>query len=479
MVTPISHPPRDTDDPQRNTPVGEDGTPARDLVGTEIGQYRVVRRIGKGGMGTVYEAVHTQIGQRAAVKVLNPNLAGRESYARRFIDEARIVGKVGHPGLIKVFDFGKTADRDLYILMEFLEGEELWDRIKPLHERGETLPLRDSLRIARQVASALAAVHAQNIIHRDLKPENVFLVHDPDSPSGERAKILDFGIAEVTPEADCRSIFPLDREVLATQGLTDRKATDGDPKARSWTGTGLLDERPRLEIDRLPILALRHRREDLKELDVLARREGHALRGEQVLVAGLAGARAQLDGLLGAAQALHQRVLGVRLQRAAVAEVDHHELVAAKEEARRADILLVDLGHVAEPLVGRAVADGLGPDRVARDEVGLPHRSEPEQGIKVAGHRRSLSAGEVGLGLLHGSLLGVPFGARAWSREAGEQGQRGADRATHTGSLPLLGRAYFAGFVSVACRSGCSDPSADSVDCRECNSVAGWPSSPV
>jgi serine/threonine protein kinase len=199
MMAPISRPEiPDVNDPVRNTPVGEEAAPARDLVGTQIGQYRVVRRIGQGGMGTVYEAVHTQIGQRAAVKVLNPNLAGRETYARRFIDEARVVGKVGHPGLIKVFDFGKTADRDLYILMEFLEGEELWDRIKPLHSQGETLPLRDTLRIARQVASALAAVHAQNIIHRDLKPENVFPVRDPDSPSGERAKILDFGIAKLT-----------------------------------------------------------------------------------------------------------------------------------------------------------------------------------------------------------------------------------------------------------------------------------------
>ncbi|MFO0574103.1 MAG: serine/threonine-protein kinase [Polyangia bacterium] len=207
MMAPTSRPeiegprPRSSpelDGPRHITPVGNEASLARNLVGTQIGQYRVVRRIGQGGMGTVYEAVHVQIGQRAAVKVLNPNLAGRESYARRFIDEARVVGKVGHPGLIKVFDFGKTADRDLYILMEFLEGEELWDRIKPLHSQGEKLPLRDSLRIARQVASALGAVHAQNIIHRDLKPENVFLVHDPDSPSGERAKVLDFGIAKLT-----------------------------------------------------------------------------------------------------------------------------------------------------------------------------------------------------------------------------------------------------------------------------------------
>ena len=193
---PLSSP--ELDGPGPMAPGGSDASQKRNLVGTQIGQYRIRRRIGQGGMGTVYEAVHVQIGQRAAVKVLNPNLAGRESYARRFIDEARIVGRVGHPGLIKVFDFGKTADRDLYILMEFLEGEELWDRIKPLHSQGEKLPLRDSLRIARQVASALAAVHAQNIIHRDLKPENVFLVRDPDSPSGERAKVLDFGIAKLS-----------------------------------------------------------------------------------------------------------------------------------------------------------------------------------------------------------------------------------------------------------------------------------------
>jgi serine/threonine protein kinase len=194
---------------------------------SRIGPYRIVRRLGQGGMGAVYEAIHETIERRVAIKVLRPQLTTTSDIAVRFINEARAVNLVNHPGIVQVSDYGQTAEGTAYIVMELLEGETLTKR---LQRSGGKLPPTDALRLSRQILSALNAAHSKNIVHRDLKPDNVMLVAESDPEAGvrERVKLLDFGIAEVAPEADCRSIFPLDREVLATQGVTDRKATDGD-----------------------------------------------------------------------------------------------------------------------------------------------------------------------------------------------------------------------------------------------------------
>jgi serine/threonine protein kinase len=166
------------------------------LVGSQVGKYRVLRVLGRGGMGAVYEAVHEAIGQRIAIKVLKAELSSDTRHVQRFFDEARAVNIVQHPGLIKVYDFGHLPDGTAYITMEFLEGETLQERISRFHDQKQRMDLLDVLRIARQVGSGLEAVHAKGIAHRDLKPANLFLVPDKESPSGERAKLLDFGIAK-------------------------------------------------------------------------------------------------------------------------------------------------------------------------------------------------------------------------------------------------------------------------------------------
>jgi serine/threonine protein kinase len=188
------------------SPVTIDGPrmPVRDLVGGFIGKYRVLRQLGKGGMGTVYEAVHNEIGQRAAIKVLHAKLADDTGYAKRFLDEARAVSIVDHPGLVKVFDFNQSSDGTVYLMMEYLEGEPLWQRMTRLRDRGERMSRTEVLRVSRQLASALAAVHAKGIVHRDLKPDNIVLVADPDTAGGERVKILDFGIAKFNEGAEGR-----------------------------------------------------------------------------------------------------------------------------------------------------------------------------------------------------------------------------------------------------------------------------------
>jgi serine/threonine-protein kinase len=167
------------------------------MIGKTIGTYRLVRELGRGGMGAVYEAVHERIGQRAAVKVLDPALSRQQKQVDRFFDEARAIGMVPHPGLVKLFDFNRLPDGTVYILMEFLEGESLWGRYLRLRKEGRWLSVAEAVRIARQVASALSAVHDKGIIHRDLKPENIFIVSDPEAAGGERAKLLDFGIAKI------------------------------------------------------------------------------------------------------------------------------------------------------------------------------------------------------------------------------------------------------------------------------------------
>jgi tRNA A-37 threonylcarbamoyl transferase component Bud32 len=165
-----------------------------------LGQYRIVKKLGEGGMGAVYLAEHTLLGRRAAVKVLQPNLSSNQDIVQRFFNEARAATAIADPGIVQIFDFGYHTDGSAYIVMEFLEGEPLDARLK---RHGRLAP-EEALRLLRQVASSLHAAHSRGIIHRDLKPENIFLVADREVAGGERAKILDFGIAKLSNNADSK-----------------------------------------------------------------------------------------------------------------------------------------------------------------------------------------------------------------------------------------------------------------------------------
>jgi len=160
---------------------------------SHIGQYRIVRKIGAGGMGMVFLGEHMLLGRRAAIKTLLPTVAINEEIVERFFNEARAASAISDPGVIQIFDFGYHVDGTAYIVMELLEGEALSARIDRLGK----LPLPDALRIARQIAGSLAAAHACNVVHRDLKPDNIFIVRDVEAQGGERTKILDFGICKV------------------------------------------------------------------------------------------------------------------------------------------------------------------------------------------------------------------------------------------------------------------------------------------
>ncbi len=197
------------------------------MIGQLVGHYKVVRKIGDGGMGSVFEAVHETIGRRVAVKVLKSQFSKDKNVVTRFFNEARAVNIVSHPGVVGSFDYGEMPDGTAYIVMEYLEGESLSSRIK----RTAGPFGFDALRIGRQIGAALAAAHTKGIIHRDLKPDNVIIVPDSEAPGGERAKVLDFGIAKITDDQQ-------------TKGLTQMGEVMGTPRYMSpeqCKGSGQVD----------------------------------------------------------------------------------------------------------------------------------------------------------------------------------------------------------------------------------------------
>jgi serine/threonine-protein kinase len=167
------------------------------LIGIVLaGRYEVVRRIGEGRMGAVYEAKHALIGKRVAVKVLLEKFHAKSDFVARLLQEARLASSIGHQNIVDVTDFGTTDDGRSFVVMEFLDGESLAD----LERREAPLPIERSLRIARQAASALGAAHAKGIFHRDVKPENLYLVRRGDA---DFVKVVDFGISKaVKPGGD-------------------------------------------------------------------------------------------------------------------------------------------------------------------------------------------------------------------------------------------------------------------------------------
>lgn len=158
-----------------------------------VGPYQLIRKLGQGGMGAVYEAVHRSVERHVAIKFLRPHLPGHDAVAR-LLKEARATNRVKHPGLIEVSDSGVLADGTPYIVMELLRGETLGRRLRQLGGQADE---SWALHIAWQLASTLAATHRDGIIHRDIKPENIMLVPDELAPWGERVKVLDFGLAKL------------------------------------------------------------------------------------------------------------------------------------------------------------------------------------------------------------------------------------------------------------------------------------------
>jgi serine/threonine protein kinase len=218
------------------------------------GKYRLEELCGRGGMGAVYRATHVGTGRRVAVKVIAPELAGDREFIERFRREAKTIGRLRHPNIVNVTDFGITGENEqtlAYLVMEHLEGVTLAAKLKDKRP----LPLADTLDILGQTCAAIDEAHRLGILHRDLKPENIWL--EPVRDGGCNVKVLDFGIAQLhdllaieepeplpvvsessLTEAPQREIFSITEDEtlrmnLTLQQLTRKGAVMGTPKYMS------------------------------------------------------------------------------------------------------------------------------------------------------------------------------------------------------------------------------------------------------
>ena len=192
------------------------------------GRYQVERRLGRGGMGTVYEASDMALERRVAVKMIRDDLLGSAEAAERFRQEARVAAAFAHPNVVTVHDFGLVANTRAFLVMELLQGVTLRQE---LHKE-KSLPPRRTLAILRGVCAAVEAAHQRQLLHRDLKPENIFLVR---GDSRETPKVLDFGVAKFLPSATEEATVDTGTGVLVgTLQYMSPEQLRGDPAAPAW-----------------------------------------------------------------------------------------------------------------------------------------------------------------------------------------------------------------------------------------------------
>jgi serine/threonine protein kinase len=154
------------------------------LLGTRVGSYEVRALIGAGGMGEVYRAHDTRLRRDVAIKALPPSFSADQERVLRFEREARTLAGLNHPAIAAIYGMEQIGD-SRYLILELVEGGTLADRLA-----AGALPVRESLRVAREIADALHAAHENGVVHRDLKPANIALTTDA------RPKVLDFGLAK-------------------------------------------------------------------------------------------------------------------------------------------------------------------------------------------------------------------------------------------------------------------------------------------
>jgi serine/threonine-protein kinase len=190
------------------------------MVGSTLhGTYQILRAIGKGGMGAIFEAVSTRLaGRRFAIKVLHQSFAENPELLQRFKREAEIASQLGHEHIVEVIDFNVTDAGMAYMVMELLDGEDLGGR---LATRGP-MPLGDAMLVLYQIVSALEAAHAAHVVHRDLKPQNVFLCRR--GGRDDFVKVLDFGVSKML---DSVSVVTRENALVGTPYYMSPEQADG------------------------------------------------------------------------------------------------------------------------------------------------------------------------------------------------------------------------------------------------------------
>jgi serine/threonine-protein kinase len=191
VARPATDPPIDND----TAPQGQAAAavPNDPYIGATVAdRYKVIRKLGEGGMGVVYLAEHVFIEKRVALKVLSDDFARKADLVARFMQEAKAASKIGHENIVDITDFGETHSGSVFFAMEFLDGMDLAGHIR----EGGAMPFERARAIVNQICRALGAAHTKGIIHRDMKPENIYLVTREGKP--DFVKILDFGIAKMS-----------------------------------------------------------------------------------------------------------------------------------------------------------------------------------------------------------------------------------------------------------------------------------------
>ena len=178
---------RDDPQPSRKTPQSN----LSDLTGTTLGKYRLVEKLGQGGMAQVYKAYQPDLERYVAAKVLHPHLTGDEEFAARFRHEAKAIAALEHPNIVRVYDFDTDDGRVAFLVMEYLSGTSLKARLRDLNLLHAQMEFAEAARIIAALADALDYGHRRGVIHRDVKPSNVILT------SEGRPVLTDFGIARI------------------------------------------------------------------------------------------------------------------------------------------------------------------------------------------------------------------------------------------------------------------------------------------
>ncbi len=191
------------------------------MVGRTISHYRILEKLGRGGMGEVYLAEDQQLGRKVAIKFLPPEIAGDERAKQRLLREAKTAATLDHPNICAIYEVGQEGDCS-FIVLQYIEGETLAARLR--HHRPD---VREALAIAEQVAEALKQAHARGIVHRDIKPENIMLT------TGAQVKVLDFGLAKVVHDpqmvdADTASLLSMPGMVVGTLPYMSPEQVRGD-----------------------------------------------------------------------------------------------------------------------------------------------------------------------------------------------------------------------------------------------------------
>jgi serine/threonine protein kinase len=242
-----------------------EGRPELDLSGRRVGDYQLLRRLGRGGMADVYLAEQLSLRRQVALKVLKQNLAGDEAYIRRFQNEAQAAAKLVHANIVQIYEVG-CSDGTYFISQEYVPGQNLKQVLTRL---GHGVDAAQAVNIIRQVAAALHKAAEQKIIHRDIKPENIMI-----APSGE-VKVADFGLARVVRDGEALNLTQVGI-TMGTPLYMSPEQVEGrpvDPRSDLYsfgvTCYHMLAGRPPFDGDTALAVALQHLNNPPKRLEAV------------------------------------------------------------------------------------------------------------------------------------------------------------------------------------------------------------------